>query len=58
MNRDDGHSVERCQSGLSAATALAVCADDNRAFSAPKRHYNRLEDYWREQLRYAQGRVK
>lgn len=54
---DDGHTVERCKSAIGAAVALAVCGDDNKAFSAPKSHWNRAEQYWRAQLRHAEART-
>ena len=49
---DRGHSIERCQSGLSAATALVVGAK-----AGERKQWVARERYWEEQLAYAKKRV-
>jgi hypothetical protein len=45
--KDDGHSVERCRSGLGASITLQTVHE---------RAYTERERYWRTQLEFAQRR--
>ena len=49
--KDQGHTVERCKSGLGAATALSA---GGGVFS--NRHYEERIRFWEAQLRFAEAR--
>lgn len=46
---DDGHTVERCNSGIGASTTL-------QTVRPLEKHFEQRERYWRIQLEYARAR--